>query len=125
MFNSALESSGTQSMQPDDVVLVITNAPDQLLAKRIAHLLIEEGLAACVNIGQQPVLSIYGWKGEVEGAEEIPMTIKTTWDKQALLVQRLKALHPYEIPEALVLPTVAGYQPYIDWVRSLTSVSKA
>ena len=112
-------------MQPADVVMVITNAPDLLLAKRIAHLLIEEGLAACVNIGQQPMLSIYGWKGEVEGAEEIPMTIKTRWDKQAQLIARLKELHPYEVPEALVIPTIAGYAAYLDWVRSLTQTPKA
>lgn len=106
-------------MQPADVVVVLTNAPDLLLAKRISHLLIEEGLAACVNIGT-PVLSIYGWKGEVEGADEIPMMIKTTWQKQALLIARLKELHPYEIPEALVLPVLTGYEPYLEWVRSLT-----
>lgn len=112
-------------MQPADVVMVITNAPDLLLAKRIAHLLIEEGLAACVNIGQQPMLSIYSWKGDVEGAEEIPMTIKTTWDRHAQLITRLKELHPYEVPEALVVPTIAGYAPYLDWVRSLTQKPKA
>lgn len=112
-------------MQPADVVIVITNAPDLLLAKRIAHLLIEEGLAACVNIGQQPMLSIYGWKGEVEGAEEVPMTMKTTWDKHELLIHRLKELHPYEVPEALVIPTIAGYGPYLAWVRSLTQDQKS
>jgi periplasmic divalent cation tolerance protein len=109
-------------MQPADVVVVLTNAPDLLLAKRISHLLIEESLAACVNIGA-PVLSVYGWKGEVEGAQEIPMTIKTTWQKQALLIARLKELHPYEIPEALVLPVLTGDATYLDWVRSLTQPS--
>ena len=107
-------------MPEQEIVVVMTNVPDLLLAKRIAHLLIEEQLAACVNIGR-PMLSIYGWKGEVEGAEEIPMIIKTTCDKQHAMIERLVALHPYDIPEALVMPTLGGYGPYLDWVRSLTS----
>lgn len=111
-------------MQPADVVVILTNAPDLLLAKRISHLLIEEGLAACVNIGQ-PMLSMYGWKGDVEGAEEIPMTIKTIWSRHGELIERLKALHPYEIPEAIVIPVIAGFTPYLDWVRSLTEQPQA
>ncbi|MDN3988164.1 divalent-cation tolerance protein CutA [Zwartia vadi] len=107
-------------MPEQDVVMVMTNAPDVLLAKRIAHLLIEENLAACVNIGT-PMLSIYGWKGEVEGAEEIPMVIKTTTDKQHALIERLVELHPYDVPEALVVPVLGGHPPYLEWVRSLTS----
>ncbi len=107
-------------MPEQEIVVVMTNVPDLLLAKRIAHLLIEEQLAACVNIGT-PMLSIYGWKGEVDGAEEIPMMIKTTCDKQHAMIERLVALHPYDIPEALVMPTLGGYGPYLDWVRSLTS----
>jgi periplasmic divalent cation tolerance protein len=106
-------------MPQQDVVMVMTNAPDLLLAKRIAHLLIEEKLAACVNIGA-PMLSIYGWKGEVEGDEEIPMMIKTTEDKQQAMIARLVELHPYDIPEAIVVPITSGYAPYLDWVRSLT-----
>ena len=106
-------------MPHPDVVIVLTNAPDLLLAKRIAHLLIEEQLAACVNIGPQ-MLSVYGWKGDVEGAEEIPMMIKTTVDKQKAMIERLVSLHPYEVPEAIVLPVLDGYGPYLDWVRALT-----
>jgi periplasmic divalent cation tolerance protein len=107
-------------MPEQDVVMVMTNAPDLLLAKRIAHLLIEEQLAACVNIGT-PMLSVYSWKGEIEGAEEIPMIIKTTTNKQHAMIERLVELHPYDVPEAVVLPVVDGYGPYLDWVRSLTA----
>lgn len=70
-------------LRDDDVVLVISNAPDLLLAKRIAHVLVEDGLAACVNLGA-PGLSIYQWQGEVEGAEEIPIHVKTTYARQLL-----------------------------------------
>ena len=74
-------------LRDDDVVLVISNAPDLLLAKRIAHVLVEDGLAACVNLGA-PGLSIYMWKGEVEGAEEIPIHIKTTYARHQAVVGR-------------------------------------
>jgi periplasmic divalent cation tolerance protein len=114
-----MQNSMTSSAQQDVVVLVLANAPDILLAKRMAHLLIEEGLAACVSIGSA-VLSIYSWKGEVEGAEEIPLIIKTTQARQAALIARLVALHPYEVPEALVIPVSDGHGPYLDWVRQLT-----
>lgn len=107
-------------MPQQNVVMIMTNAPDLLLAKRIAHLLIEERLAACVNIGT-PMLSVYGWKGEVEGAEEIPMLIKTSADKQQAMIDRLVELHPYEVPEAVVIPILDGHGPYLDWVRSLTA----
>lgn len=109
-------------MQPDDIVLVMTSAPDLLLAKRIAHLVIEEGKAACVSLGT-PVLSVYSWKGDVEAAEEIPMTIKTTWSRQAELIARIKELHPYDVPEIIVLPVIAGHGPYLDWIRELTRTS--
>ena len=95
-----------------------------MLAKRIAHLVIEEGLAACTHMGS-PVLSVYSWKGDVEGAEEIPLQFKTTWARQAQLVARIKALHPYEVPEIIVIPVIGGYGPYLDWVRETTGASNA
>ena len=104
------------SSDPDEVMLVISNAPDQLLAKRIAHMLVEEHLAACVNLGA-PGLSMYMWKDELEGTEEIPITIKTTRGRLPALIERLKELHPYEVPEILVLPVLGGLQSYMEWVR--------
>lgn len=103
-------------LRDDDVVLIISNAPDMLLAKRIAHVLVEDGLAACVNLGA-PMLSVYRWKGEVEGADEIPLWIKTTWDRQQAVVQALARLHPYDVPEVIVLPVIGGLASYLDWVR--------
>lgn len=99
-----------------DVVVVLSNAPDQLLAKRIAHALVEENLAACVNLGSS-VLSMYMWKDQLEGAEEIPLVIKTTQAALPALTARLTELHPYEVPEILVLPVIGGAQSYLDWVR--------
>jgi len=105
--------------QADDVVLVISNAPDLLLAKRIAHVLVEDGLAACVNLGA-PMLSVYSWKGQIEGADEIPMWIKTTAGRQAQLIEALTRLHPYDVPEILVVPVSGGHAGYLQWVREQT-----
>ncbi len=103
-----------------DVILVLSNAPDLLVAKRIAHMLVEERLAACVNIGA-PVLSMYAWQGRLEGGEEIPLWIKSTTARQEALIERLRTLHPYEVPEVLVVPVMGGLPAYLDWVRAETS----
>lgn len=106
-------------LHDDDVVLVISNAPDLLLAKRIAHVLVEDGLAACVNLGA-PVLSMYGWKGKIEADQEIPLWIKTTADRRGAVIDAIKRLHPYEAPEAIVVPVLDGLPAYLDWVREQT-----
>jgi len=100
----------------DDVVVVLSNAPDMLLAKRIAHVLVEERLAACVGLGAAG-LSMYMWQGRLEGGEEVALTMKTTGAALPALMTRLAALHPYEVPEMLVLPVLGGSAPYLDWVR--------
>lgn len=105
----------------DQIVIVLSNAPDESLAKRIAHVVVEEGLAACVNLGPSG-LSMYMWQGSLEGAEEIPLTFKTTGAQVMPLMERIKALHPYEVPEILVLPVIAGLDSYIHWVKEQTSV---
>ena len=104
-----------------DVVVVLSNAPDMLLAKRIAHVLVEERLAACVNLGQ-PGVSMYMWQDELEGAEEIPITLKTTGARAQALIERLMTLHPYEVPEVLVLPVLGGSVSYLEWVRAQVQV---
>lgn len=103
----------------DDCILVLSNAPDMMLAKRIAHVLLEEGLAACVNLGQ-PALSMYRWQGDIEGAEEVPMMIKSTRAMQAGLIEAIVRLHPYDVPEVVVVPISGGLPAYLDWVRAET-----
>lgn len=98
-----------------DTAVVLSTAPDTLLAKRIAHILVEESLAACVHIGA-PGVSMYLWQGKLEGGEEIPLTLKTTTAQLPALYARLCALHPYEVPEFLVLGVQAGSAAYLDWV---------
>ncbi|ALM85352.1 divalent-cation tolerance protein CutA [Bordetella sp. N] len=106
--------------QQDDIVMVFSSAPDLLLAKRIAHVVVEEGLAACVNLGA-PMLSIYTWKGVVEGAEEVPMCFKTTAGKLDALVESITRQHPYEVPEVVAVPVVGGAPAYLNWVREQTA----
>ena len=108
-------------MNPD-LVIIVSNAPDELVAKRIAHYLVEEHLAACVNLGAAG-LSMYVWQGEMEGTSEIPLTIKTTRARVPDVINRIKALHPYDVPEILVLPVIGGYEPYAVWVQDQTRMA--
>ena len=115
MTDTRLTSNTPDS--PDEVVVVLSNAPDMLLAKRIAHMLVEEYLAACVNLGA-PCLSMYMWEDKLEGSEEVPLTIKTTRGQLPPLSARLAELHPYEVPELLILPVLGGLHSYMEWVRA-------
>jgi periplasmic divalent cation tolerance protein len=96
--------------------LALTNCPpDQ--ADRIARALVEERLAACVNA--HPVRSVYRWKGAVESADEVTLVIKAPAEGLARLRARLVELHPYELPEFVVLDVdlAASLPAYVAWVR--------
>jgi len=103
-----------------DALLVISNLPDRASADRLAHVLIEERLAACVNV-LSPCRSVYRWKGKVEDAEEFPVLIKTTRERYAALEAAIRKNHPYELPEIIALPLAAGLPAYLDWVAAETS----
>jgi periplasmic divalent cation tolerance protein len=83
-------------------------------AVELARTLVEEGLAACVNV-LPPMRSAYRWKGAVEVATEQQLVIKTTSASVAALETRLRALHPYDLPEFLVL-TADGSARYLQWI---------
>ncbi len=84
-----------------------------------ARTLVEERLAACVNV-LPPMRSTYAWKGAVESADERQVVIKTTRDRVPQLEARLKALHPYEVPEFLVLTVTDGSRDYLSWLAEST-----
>jgi periplasmic divalent cation tolerance protein len=107
-------------MQPTDVILVLTHTPDLECTKNIAKGLLAERLAACINIGE-PVLSMYEWESAMHETQEIPMVIKTTCAQQERLIQRLVALHPYDLPEILAISATGGYEPYLAWVHKNTT----
>ncbi len=100
---------------PDDVLLVLTNLPDQEAATRLAHALIDEQVAACVNI-LGACQSVYRWQGKIENAEEIPLLIKTTAARYAALEAVIRRLHPYELPEIIAVPVAQGLPGYLQWV---------
>lgn len=105
-----------QDGRPDEVVLVLSNAPDVMLAKRISHVLVEESLVACAQVGS-PMTSMYLWQGKLEGGEEIPLSFKTTAFLVPALYRRLCQLHPYDVPEFLIQGIAAVSLPYQQWVR--------
>jgi periplasmic divalent cation tolerance protein len=103
-----------------DVVLVLTTVSDAPTAENLARVLVDEHLAACVNV-QGPMTSFYRWKGQVERDRERQVVIKTTRDRLAALETRLAALHAYELPELIVVPVAGGSDRYLNWVRSETA----
>jgi periplasmic divalent cation tolerance protein len=102
-----------------EAYLVITNLPDRESAGKLAHLLIEKRLAACVNV-LSPCRSVYRWKGKIEDAEEFPMLIKTTHTRYAELEAAIRAAHPYELPEIIAVPLAGGLPAYLEWVEAET-----
>ena len=104
---------------PEETLLVLTNLPDADTAKRIARLLVEQRLAACVNI-LAPCTSIYRWQNQIESASETPMLIKTTLLRYPALQAALTEAHPYELPEIIAVPVTQGLPGYLDWVAAGT-----
>lgn len=99
--------------------LVLTTVGKDEVAETLARTLIEERLAACVNV-LAPMTSFYRWKETIERETEWQLVIKTTEDRLPALEQRVHELHPYELPEFLVLGVTAGSEVYLAWLRSET-----
>jgi periplasmic divalent cation tolerance protein len=100
-------------------LLVFTNLPDRPAAERLADTLVQQNLAACVNI-LAPCRSVYRWKDAVQHDEEHPMLIKTTRERYAALEQALRQGHPYELPEIIAVPIERGLPAYLEWVAAQT-----
>jgi periplasmic divalent cation tolerance protein len=100
--------------------LVLSTIDSKEVAEQIANHLLEERLAACVNIISD-LTSIYRWKGVLERATESLMVIKSTEQRLPRLIERIKELHTYELPEVIALPIEDGLPPYLDWVVSETT----
>jgi periplasmic divalent cation tolerance protein len=105
-------------MNPSGEIIVVfsTVSPDksELLVKN----LLEMRVVACVNV--IPVRSYYRWKGESCNEPEHLLIAKTTKEKADEVIRAIKSLHPYEVPEIIVLPVMNGYIPYLDWVHQET-----
>jgi periplasmic divalent cation tolerance protein len=99
--------------------LVLCTCPDAPTASRLARALVEERLAACVNV-VGGVASTYRWNGEVHVDDEVLLVIKTMADRFEAMQARLVALHPYDVPEVLAIEPTGGAAPYLAWLERET-----
>ena len=101
-------------------VLVLTTLPADADAAAFARTLVDERLAACVNL-LAPMESVYRWEGEVQRDAERQLIMKTVRARVDALWQRVRELHPYDVPEFVVLPIVDGSDAYLRWLGDSTS----
>ncbi|TCV96037.1 periplasmic divalent cation tolerance protein [Luteibacter rhizovicinus] len=110
-------------MNPNDdterVLLAMTGCGEAAAAQVIATALVEERLAACVNI-IPGIRSTYRWDDRVQTENEVVLLIKTTAGRYDAMQARLIELHPYEVPEIVAIPVERGHAAYLDWVRAST-----
>jgi periplasmic divalent cation tolerance protein len=107
-------------MNAEEVIVVLVSVAGAEEGARIGGTLVEEGLAACVNV-VGPVRSIYRWKGAVEEATEHLLLVKARAADFGALAARVQALHSYAVPEVLALPVHAGAAVYLAWLAEATA----
>lgn len=101
-------------------LLCLSTCPDRAVADRIARALVDERLAACVNL-LPGIASVYRWEGAVETGEEVLMLIKTAPERLQALTARIQALHPYDVPEVVAVEISGGLPAYLEWIASETT----
>lgn len=101
-------------------VIVLTTVGAAFDVGPLARTLVDERLAACVSV-LPPMQSIYRWQGQIHVDDERQLVIKTSADRVGALQLRLAALHPYDVPELLVLDVASGGQAYLDWLAAATT----
>lgn len=106
-------------MHSPTFVLILSTAPDENVAATLARGLIDNQLAACVNI-IPGIRSFYRWQGQVHDDQEIQLLIKTRMERVDEVITWIKNHHPYEVPEVIALPIVAGEQNYLSWLHEQT-----
>ncbi len=109
------------SIQKNNIIVVLVHVPDLDCAKRIANALITAKLAACVNIGAS-CQSIYEWQGIIETQTEFPLEIKTQQNCYQAVETLIVEMHPYELPGIIILNVDGGYHPYLQWVNTQLSI---
>ncbi|MDD1608882.1 MAG: divalent-cation tolerance protein CutA [Methylococcaceae bacterium] len=100
-----------------DYQIVFCTCPDKDTAEKIASLLVENNLAACVNIVPN-ITSIYRWQGQTERAEEVLLLIKARQDTYSALESLIKKHHPYQLPEIIAVAIERGLPDYLNWIAS-------
>ena len=110
-----LVTFGRMSTISSPYQIVMTTFPDMNRAQQLAEHLITRKLAACVNI-LPAMTSIYAWQGKLEQGQEYQLLIKTEQNCSNEVQKEIKQVHPYELPEIIVVPILAGYKPYLNWI---------
>ena len=100
-------------------ILVLTTLPEQAQAEALARELLTTRLAACIQIGAT-VQSLYHWRGQIETAREIPLSIKTLAALYPRVEETIRRHHPYELPEIVAVPISGGLPAYLDWIAAET-----
>ncbi|MDE3169022.1 MAG: divalent-cation tolerance protein CutA [Acidobacteriota bacterium] len=108
-----------------DKIIALVTCASRVEARRIARVLVESRLAACVNVIGAPVESIYTWQGKVETAREFLLLIKTSRKRFAAIESRVRRMHSYDLPEIVAVPIERGSQPYLAWISKTTKRAKA
>src|SRR5881398_1397268 len=106
--------SSSQRMA-EKILLALSTFPDAETARRISNQLVSERLAACANI-LPPVESIYRWKDKIESGNETLVFFKLSEDGRPAFQEKLRSLHPYEVPEIIFVPVSNGLSEYLGWV---------
>lgn len=104
----------------NDCVVIWTTIGSTADGRGMASILVNERLAACVNVLPE-MESVYRWQGQVETDHERQLVIKTTVSRVAALRQRVHELHDYDVPEFIVLPIAGGSEAYLKWIRESTA----
>ena len=102
-------------MADQKILLALSTFPDRETAQRISNQLVTEKFAACANI-LPAIESIYRWKEKVEAGTETLVFFKVSEDRQAAFQEKLRSLHPYEVPEIIFIPVSSGLPEYLRWV---------
>jgi periplasmic divalent cation tolerance protein len=104
----------------EKILLALSTFPDAEIARRISNQLVSESFAACANI-LPAIESIYRWKNKIESGNEILVLFKLSEDRKSAFQDKLRSLHPYDIPEVIFVPVASGLPAYLRWVAASCS----
>ena len=107
----------------DKPVVIYTTCPNMATAEEIGARLVDSGVSACVNIFPGMV-SIYSWQGQSQRDEEVAMIVKTVETAAERAIETINALHPYDVPAALVLPVNGGSEAFLSWISDQTALPR-
>jgi periplasmic divalent cation tolerance protein len=99
----------------ETILLALSTFPDAETARRVSNQLVSERLAACANV-LPTIESIYRWKGKIESASETLVFFKVSQERQSTFQDKLRSLHPYDVPEIIFVPVASGLPEYLEWV---------